>query len=302
MHGGKPPQTEGHRNFDPQAKEADQPTVLGYCDNFRLATLPDGTKAIVCDQHTQAQYIERAKNLPYVSVEYQSDKKRIIGVARLKRPPYLNLGGTFYPDGKQSVFIYSMVGKMDDQKPTDQPAPDTEELTPEETAAAEKVYRYMCRKYAWMGDAAKKYEAMASATNTAPPEHKEPDGDEPEEYKALRLKVAKLEAERERDKVAKLVDTLRVEGYQFDANAEEARLLALDDAGRTRRVDEVRKFHQRTKQAGTAAPVQVYQGSVTPSGGKEDTVSQETVAKALQYMKANEGVEFYQALAAVTKK
>lgn len=168
FHGGKIPITEGHRNLAPDAKEADQPLTLGYSDNWRSGQLPDGTPAILCDRHYMAKYADRATRHPHTSIEYLPISKVIIGLAKLTRPPELNLGSVYYPTG-EPVYVYaaSMGDGMDEKpgaesKPEEKPALDAPtapvpELTPEEMAGSEKVYAYLCSKYAWMAACAKKY-------------------------------------------------------------------------------------------------------------------------------------------------
>ena len=118
-------------------------------------------------------------------------------------------------------------------------------LTPEEEKAAERQYRYLCRKYAWFGELAKKYEAGAPVATTATPGNAglpkiadaPPGGMKLQSAESIEL-YQQLQAERaEREKlvatlalgeVNRILDQLeKVEMYQFDRPAETARMLAM---------------------------------------------------------------------------
>lgn len=337
LHGNKPPITEGHRDFSPEAREANQPLVLGYMDNFRDGML-DGVPVVLCDRHYMSQYAEQAKRHPYCSVDYIHARKAIVGLAKLTRPPALNLGGMFYPGTGEPVYIYSMgTDKVDTKPDGEQPKPaapqapaqpvqpepgaegDTPELTPEEIQGCEKVYKYLCSKYQWMGAAAQQYDASQAGQpaggNTAPPKElpdenedgdddkkKKPSKDKPdmsqatvsiEQYTATQEQLAKLIAEREAEKVDRILDTLeKVEHYQFDRKSEAERFLTLSEAGRTARADEIRKYHSKLEGANR---VEVYQGMV---GKADQPTSREVSDKAVKYA-SKHGVSYDDGLAAV---
>lgn len=298
LHGNKPPITEGHRNFAPDAKEADQPLVFGYLDNFRTGSLPDGTPCVLCDRHYMAQHAERAKRHPFCSVDYVHQLKAIVGLAKLTRPPALNLGAVYYPGTQYPVYVYA----MNDQTPAPT-EPQTPELTPEEIQGCEKVMAYFMSKYAWVKTVAEKYSSAPSATNTNMPEadsraqpepEPEPEpakkDDEAEKYQAeaagLKVKLAEVEVDR-------LLDRLElVERYQFDRGDERARLIPLDDAAREKRLSEIRKYHP---QLPGGHQIEVYQGDPT---GRPKAATQEQMNKALAYSERNK-VPYADALAAV---
>lgn len=108
LHGNKPPITEGHRDFSPDAKESNQPLVLGYLENFRPGALPDGTPCVLCDRRYMAKYAETYQRHPFPSVDYLPARKAIVGLAKLTRPPALNLGGVYYPGTEEPVYVYSL--------------------------------------------------------------------------------------------------------------------------------------------------------------------------------------------------
>jgi hypothetical protein len=290
LHGSKPPITEGHRDFRKDAKEADQPLVLGYSDNYRPGEIdeaqPDGTvkkvPVILCDRHYMGKDAPTATRHPYTSVDYLPTRKAIVGLAKLTSPPELNLGGVFYPGTSDPVYVYAAGADLVDEPDNKATAGNSgiPDLTPEEQTGSEKVYKYLCAKYAWMGHAAKQYDAaVASATsapqgdNTHVPDaggKKKDEEEKPVENKAAVELVQKYEAirtELEGTKVDRLLDGLeRVEGYQFDRDAERARLIPLDEPARDKRLIEIRKYHQKV---GGSSGIEVYRGNVeTPQTGE----------------------------------
>lgn len=323
LHGNKPPITEGHRNFAKDAKEADQPLVLGYADNFRVSKLPDGTPCIVADRHYLAQYQDRAKRHPYPSVDYLHGKRAIVGLAKLTRPPALNTGAVYYPGTNESVYIYAAGDEpVDDQtKPTPeatpQPGPEANQapqLTPEEVQGCEKVYAYLCSKYKWMAAAAQQYDAGPGTPN-GDNTHVQGDDDKPKPKKddkepdmsqadtatvqQYESRIAAQEAQiagllrkdQERDVNALLDQLEKVERYQFDRAAEFDRLIAATAADRQKRAEEIRKYHPQT-----GGRVEVYAGNVTPGGPVE--TSRETMNAAVQYA-SRHNCDYDTALAAV---
>lgn len=327
LHGNKPPITEGHRDFSQAAKESNQPLVLGYLENFRAGNLPDGTQCILCDRHYMEQYGEIAKRHPYASVDYIPGRKAIVGQAKLTRPPALNLGAVFYPGTNEPVYVYSLgADQMDPEKKDIKEETVTPDLTPEEQNGSEKVYRYLCSKYKWMGAAAQKYDAEASATNTGPAEtsdkdpekesakpNKEPDDEGKEKDKvekmaanelvqkyeadraADRAELARLRKEREEDKVNGILDRLeKIEGYQFDRADEIAAMIPLDAAGRTKRAESIRKHNKQTP-VPAGMQIEVYSGNVN---GPPEGTTQKQAQAAIKYAEQHK-TDYADALAAV---
>lgn len=340
LHGNKPPITEGHRNFAADARECDQPLVMGYLENFRMGRLPDGVPCIVCDRKYMARHATTYQRHPFPSVDYLPSRRAIVGLAKLTRPPALNMGSVYYPGTTDPVYVYA----VGDEPTTASPSPetplrpdppagqtpnnDTPLLTPEEQAGCEKVYKYLCSKYPWMGAAAQKYDAdmlaQPGATNTGVPEEErgkpQPDTEGKEEvveetvkkkdrietmsateaaavqtYVAELTKLkAVLQAERDRRQAAEvdaLLDQLeKVERYQFDRPAERVELLGMDDAARTARAERIRKYHPREE--GEAGRIEVYRGTV---GGPAPVTTQAQATRAREYADKNK-VDYADAL------
>jgi hypothetical protein len=297
LHGGKVPHNEGHRSFDPKFDEKLQPDTFGYCDNFRVSTLSDGVPAIICDRHILTDKFEQAAKHPYPSVEYQAATKTIIGVARLTRPPFLNLGAVFYNEG-HPIYVYSMeptVSDMPNDKTKPQDTPGT--LTPEEIVGAEKLYGYLKTKYSWVAKCEAQFGENAKTEPKTDDKTKPKEDDSVKAY-AAELAATKTEVERLRkeaaaEKIGRTLDGLVVEGYQFDRSAEETTMLALDETGRKGRVEAIKKFHHRNPTP--TGLINVYSGNVEGPNGPAD---QDTVRKAQTYQ-AEHKVDFGTALEAV---
>jgi hypothetical protein len=79
--------TIGHRNHNPNAKEIDQPPVVGF-----IVGLEPRDGVIFADlliyRHKLSDYI----SYPYRSAEYVAESKTIVGLAVLTRPPFLGIG------------------------------------------------------------------------------------------------------------------------------------------------------------------------------------------------------------------
>lgn len=100
--GHLPRQTIGHTATGKLA-EIDQPAVLiGAAINYRVAT-EGKTKYLVADLYTRNDRWDRAQEFPYRSAEYNWGSKKIRGVARILRDPYLELGTTLYEDDDSTV-------------------------------------------------------------------------------------------------------------------------------------------------------------------------------------------------------
>jgi hypothetical protein len=346
LHGDKPPITEGHRDFAPDAREEDQPLVLGYIENFRVGQLPDGTPAVLCDRRYMAKYAQRYQRHPFPSVDYIHARRAIVGLAKLTRPPALNTGAVYYPGTNDPVYMPLESGKSEKTvgdnikteeeagKPPKQaeaiaervagnqmgdretPPPSSAgppELSPEEVAGSEKVYRYLCSKYKWMGDAHAKYQAESAgqAAGAAYPQgdnthiavdesmKKKPkeetvsnaaDASRIQKYEA---QLAQLIQEREADKVGRLLDQLeQVERYQFDRAAEEKRMVILTQEERVARCEEIRKFHQRLPGADR---IEIYRGEV---GSIKQQTTKEMADKAVKYA-TKHGLSYDEALVKV---
>jgi hypothetical protein len=307
-----PVQTLGHRNLAPDADETKQPPVVGFERNFRVGTWQD-RPALLCDVYTAKADWDEAKKYPYRSVEYRHRAKVITGVARLKREPWLDVGTLVYDSADGPVTFYAMDA-----------AGTTPELSPEAQAAADQVYRYLCGKYAWMQTCSKKYEAgpgFPSGTNTTLPTEKKKDedmataneapaagttqttppaDDTAVKYAAIEERCKKLEdqnarliADREADKVDRLLDQLeQVERYQVDRDTEKPRMLAMTEADRQKRAAEIRKYHHRLPGGGE---VEVYRGNV--EGPVPDTTKGQMEA-AVKYATKHQ-VSYDEAIAAV---
>lgn len=83
-----PPLTVGHRCFDDNADEQMQPDIVGFTANYRVKN-----GFIVADLYRHKDFDGL---FPYRSAEYSPDRKQILGVALLKRTPYLGLGTHIY--------------------------------------------------------------------------------------------------------------------------------------------------------------------------------------------------------------
>lgn len=293
MHGDKPPQSLGHRKFQPDVDEQDQPEIVGYETNFRVKTLPDGKNVLVCDRFTQANRWEECKSYPYCSAEYHPGMKKIIGLARLRVPPELNLGGIFYPKSNEQVFVYSYSGEttMNDEQMNDdgigQMNDDDHGLDEAQQKVAEQVYRYMCKKYSWMGAAAKKYEADMGGSTTPigsgsamPSTGSQPPNDEMQQYSAI---MAEAKYERNLAKTDRALLELEAENYEFDRSAERGLMVSMDDEGRAARVQNIKKFHRKRD-----GRVQIYSGTVESDIAHTGGISQEDMSAVMSYAAEHE--------------
>jgi len=311
LHGNKPPITEGHRDFSPSAKEKDQPLILGHMDNFTKGALPDGTPAVLCDRHYMPQHAERAKRHPFPSVDYLPKSKKIVGLAKLTKPPELNVGAAYYPGTTEPVYVYSM-----------EAAP-TPEYTPEEMEGCEKVFKYLTQKYgSWpsanntyvpseLDDDKKKGKEMPESNQAANAEliekYEAAQAELVQKYEATnklletaqaQLKgnqdqISKLIQEREGDKVDRILDNLeKVERYQFDRPAEREVMLAMTEAERVKRAESIRKYHHKLPGGDR---IEVYEGNAE---GPVQETSRDLSNKAVR-MASAEGISYDAALAKI---
>lgn len=121
-----------------------------------------------------------------------------------------------------------------------------------------------------------------------------------DEVKTLRASLATKDAEVQKAKVAVILDQLeKVEHYEFDRAEVETEMLALDEAGRTKKAENIRKFNKKTD----GGAVQVLEGNVGVSQlpGSE-TAGGMSAAKfdlAVKWQAANPGKTWADALIAV---
>jgi hypothetical protein len=91
--------TIGHR--DPAKPESDQPAVVGFLKNPRIAvTGPDRRKRIVFDEYIRPEMHAKRGEYPYRSVDYYPTARQVFGAAILKSKPRLNLGTFAYVSGR----------------------------------------------------------------------------------------------------------------------------------------------------------------------------------------------------------
>lgn len=138
--------TIGHRKFDPDARETDQPPLAGFCLDYAVEWVErEGGRflALTYDEYAardRAAEYDLYRQYPFRSAEYHPDLG-ITGVAALVRPPALNMG---------TVYVYSA-------EPV--PMDPTAETTP---AADPDGYETFCRNM-------QRYTAeQAAATTQAP--------------------------------------------------------------------------------------------------------------------------------------
>lgn len=308
-----PRQTIGHILTDPEAKETDQPPLVGFWLDPQVQYLGElGVHCITMRPAIKREYAEKVKQFPFRSAEYRPQSRVIRGVARLLRDPALDLGiQNYQDDGETVIYSLGVTTMPEEMKPEGQPSAPPEMMTPEEEAQADKLYRYMCKKYTWMGDAVKKYEeasaSVATSTNTQPPVIREEE-EEPEQMQSreqieqYQRQVEQIKQERDaiadrlaRTEVGRILDQLEVtEHYQLDRVEEEARMLPLDDVGRAKRISEIRKFHAK-KVGGSQQQIQLYQGAVEP--GTVDAVPHQIAERAAAIM-AQRHIPYREALQA----
>jgi hypothetical protein len=122
--GHLPRLTLGHTLQEANAREVDQPQLLGFCTDFSVETVdrPGGSfKAVVCTEKVRREWAETLKSYPYRSVEYDWKNKQIAGSAALVRSPYLELGAVVpYRGTRKTVTHYLGVPAVtEDKKFTD---------------------------------------------------------------------------------------------------------------------------------------------------------------------------------------
>jgi hypothetical protein len=93
-----PIQLIGHRDPDlPDTEQKAEP--IGYADRFWIGE-HNGDPAILCrlrvDPKSDYASAKELRRYPYLSVEYVHGSKKIIGVSRLMRQPYLDVGVSSY--------------------------------------------------------------------------------------------------------------------------------------------------------------------------------------------------------------
>lgn len=97
-----PPLTPGHRNFDAHADELSQPEVIGFAVDYKVKG-----EFIHADLYRRKDFVG---HFPYRSAEYNHERKQIVGVALLIRPPFLGLGTQIYQyqDGQIKTSLATM--------------------------------------------------------------------------------------------------------------------------------------------------------------------------------------------------
>lgn len=288
----------------PGEPETNQPPVAGYLTNPRvgLVTLANGDKVkrLLMDEHVRHQWAGRLEDFPWRSVELYRPRKQITAVAMLTRDPQLHdLGpaNLYHHAGPDGLELYSLgADPMDDEnKPADAPAP-----PPADPAAL-------------MGQLVPMLQQLLAAIQGGPPAPGgAPPGPPPEpmgnaaapEFYALKTQndrlsqeVAAMRKGLAQEKAKAVLNELAAEHYAFDAAAELALMTATDDAGRAKRAADIRKYHGKAPADGL---IELFQEPVEGPAA-EQRAAQTAHAKAMDLMRANPGMTYDAAVAAVTK-
>ena len=201
--------------------------------------------------------------------------------------------------------------------PTNVQLPDDEDvLTPDEQKQAEKFMRHYAKHHKWVGYAMKKYAAENTPEHAAPapapaPALK-PDDALKHQADAAAIKYAALERQVQqqtaameaiqlnyaRERASGIVKQLVFEGYQIrDVGAEVEKIARMTDSQRLEREQEIRLNYQRSPVgAGWVPVVPDANEGAHPS---TMTMTESQLGKVIEYVRANPGVTFEQAEAAV---
>lgn len=312
--------TNGH--IDKQAKEQDQPELLGLALNPRLGKF--GPKQIPCvllDEYILADKADKIRERPYRSAEYYRQKKLITGCAALVRDPQLNLGTILYSADDATVFYGEPVSAA-----VPELSANDNDLSPEEVELFERFMKYMQTKQASQQPVNNAAMGPMNATMPQPAAYQEFDMAEvvtkPEDavhYAELRREadesrkradslekeLAGIRAERQREKAEKILDVLeKIEHFKFD-RAEELELMqATDDAGREKIAGRIRKYHEKLPGFEAEVPVDYSADNRKLPDRKDPNANPAHDApdhyqETLDYVKAHPGVGYDEAEAAV---
>ena len=269
----------GHTRTEKGFDEKRQPDIVGFARDLKVGHFgPSRQIGLLARFYFYPDRVREAKSYPFRSVELYPAKGQITKVALLKRDPWLDLGIVNYASSGQlyyareagACFIPFYEGIMPENfDPTAPPmTPGEEDLSPEEMATADAYAKYYAEKcsHPMMQYMRTQYMAAPSATNgavpgTEPSMPPAPGGEEDLEtvkmqrdqlatqYQRLEARLGAIEKAKNTAEARELVNQLTAEGYTLPSD-EVSRLAAMDEAGRKRRVHEVRSFYSKDPTAG----------------------------------------------------
>ncbi len=269
----------------------DQPPTAGVFLNMRVGMVR-GKRRVVVDEYIRREWAHRIPDLPHRSVEMYRPTRRITAVALLARDPQLHdLGppNLYHHAGPHGLELYALGADMDPTTPppdaTATPAADPNALTPDEQAFLDKLIPLLIPKLV---------EAMKAGGGdpAAPPSPPEPMGktDTPEFY-ALQTEFHRQKAENDRlaasvqairvgiaqEKAKATLRDLQAEHYAFDPAAELAAMTATDDAGRSKRAADIRRFHGKVPAEGQM--IELFAGHVEGGSPKRTELTRDEMNK-----------------------
>lgn len=292
--------TPGH--VLPTNTEEKQPSLYGWERNPRVGTFgPKNEPCILVDEYLYPETADKAGKLPFRSAEYYHQQKVIRGVAKLIRDPYLDLGVVTYASEHGAFFSYEANEPMDPTKTGTEP-------TPEEIAQADalmqKYKAWMCQKYNLVekpadpnavpggGAIPEAIRLQLSQQATLYQTQTVALASVVTELKALKKKSTESEID------SVLTQLSAVEHYQFDAKAEKATMLEMEEPQRVAHVARIRANYKKDEvppSSGFNIPVHL-EGA---GGGSSDL---ELTNQAILYVRDHPGSDFLKVLAELDAK
>lgn len=295
--------TIGHRKFDPNFPETQQPPLVGFCRNYRVQWIEreEGRfLGLVYDEYAAldkaAQY-DLYRQFPFRSSEYHPSVG-IAGVAALVRPPMLDMGTTY---------IYQAAGSKE-------PTVDENQFA---TLFAKCMQTYEASKTAAAEEAKKKADEEAKKTATyqnpnqppaVPPVVPAPVAATPAEIATYAATVADLRKRLDDETAARvsaecraMLDPLKPL-IKFNYDRELALLIgAPDSKARATHVAYMAETYMPLP--GVGGMVRVYEGVPTPAADASDPTRDQPHRKEIKtYMTAHPGMSYESAEAHVLAK
>lgn len=260
----------GHRRPGYVIKEQDQPKVVGYSNNYRIAPL-NGKPWIWADLYERVEYQGAIAAHPFRSAEYDTATKMISGVALLTQDPFLSQGVAHY------------------QRGSTMPEP----MTPEDEQH-EKTCAYMKKRYpkmaAFMDDPSDSNVGVPNIGPESKPGNPPAHYQAAPEYQSLAMENARLNAER-------TLDALGYEGVRFDRGIELPKLVAMTPEAQTQHVGYMRANYQRVPLATGGGWIPTATAEQLRPAEAGSPLTPEESHKALAYQKA--GMPFADAVSKV---
>ena len=309
------PVTVGHRHFEDDFPEAEQPPRAAYIWNYRTGRGNDGRPAIIADIAYDRDLHDSygPKRYPYFSVDYLVRAGKIHGGAVLIRRPALDLGVIPY----QSLGGGDFTVRYCDCHGATYMADETTTKGDDWTAEDEVGYAgFTDLAKSFAGGTAKfakycaKYSAMGSANATPPAPAANGNGtpgpDLPTGYAAKILELQESNRQillrEKKTEIRRKLDGLKALGFKYDEEREVAYMASLDEAGIDAHLTYMADHYQHdngtmieTVRGDTSATYQAGQPTADPTRKPSNHDA------ALAYLRSHPGTSYDAAIAAVSK-